>query len=369
MKILIITYTFLPDFGGTEIVAKDYANILAEKGHNVTVISKTYPNATEKFQFRHLQVPNYLGKSFWLLNFGIFLRKLNLDQYDCIILNQCHTPLIAGRFFKKKTLNKTIVLIQGLEVESIYTYTNSFWGRLYCKILRHDFYHRKCLIDCRKIVSVSEFHKNKVISAAKLSEYRNKFQVIYIGIDRKIFTRINSDFKSKHNLNNMELLISVSRIERMKGYDDMLRVFKKLISLRNNYVWIIIGDGPYYPELKEKIVEYSLQNNVFLLGKKNREDLHYYYSAADCFWLLSNYDECLPLVYLEAQSCGLPVIGRNKGGVIETIINEQTGFLVNNDDECLNILVNKKYKEITPENMISFLTKFDKYKAAEKLLK
>ena len=165
MKILILTYSFLPDIGGTEMVANDYAALLTKKGHDVTVISKSYPDSKINFPFKHIQVPNIFGDSLWLLNFGLFIRKTDLGQYDYIILNQCHTPLVAGRFFNKKLFAKTITLIQGLEVESIYTYNDNFWDRLYCKIIRHDYYHRKCLASCRKVVSVSEFHKNKVIKA------------------------------------------------------------------------------------------------------------------------------------------------------------------------------------------------------------
>lgn len=368
MNILILTYSFLPDIGGTEMVANDYATILTEKGHDVTVISKSYPNSKINFPFKHIQVPNIFGDSLWLLNFGLFIGKANLEQYDYIILNQCHTPLVAGRFFNKKLFAKTITLIQGLEVESIYTYNDNFWDRLYGKIIRHDYYHKKCLASCRKVVSVSEFHKNKVIKAAGLSDYSHRFHVVYTGIDKECFRRVSSDLKQKYNIENKEMLISVSRIEKMKGYDEMLEVFSKLIRIDNNYVWVIIGDGPYYNTLKAKVAEYSLQDNILLLGRIDRGELKYYYSAADCFCLLSNYDECLPLVYLEAQACGVPVIGRNKGGVVETILDKQTGFLVNNEDECLDILINKSYKRINNEKMYEFLEKFDKLKASDRLL-
>lgn len=66
--------------------------------------------------------------------------------------------------------------------------------------------------------------------------------------------------------------------------------------------------------LKEEVKREGLATSVIFLGRRNRDELSYYYSAADCFWLLSNYDECLPLVYLEAQACGIPAIGRKKGG-------------------------------------------------------
>ena len=92
-----------------------------------------------------------------------------------------------------------------------------------------------------------------------------------------------------------------------------------------------------------------------------------FYSNSDVFWLLSNFDESLPLVYIEAQTCGCPVIGRNKGGVRETI-SKNSGFLVENEFEAFQILKNKEYLKLKKENIIKFANQFNSDIQAKNLL-
>lgn len=366
-KILIITYRFLPDVDGGIIVAYDYANLLVNLGYDVTVISKDYSHPVQDLNFKYIQVPNKYGKYAWIYNFRAFLKSFEFAPYKHIILNQCPITFMSGRFFDQKTLGKSISLIQGLEVEYIYENKGKMSG-VFHSLFRMKHYHRKALIECRKIVSVSNFHMQKVIKASNLFSYANKFQVVHTGIDKDIFHFVKSDFKKEYGLEGKEILITVSRIEKMKGFLEMLSVFKSLISQNDQFKWVIIGDGPFLEEFKSIVKLQNIADHILFLGLKMRTELKYYYSAADCFWLLSNYDECLPLVYLEAQSCGIPAIGRNKGGVVETIANGRTGFLINNETECLDLILNMKYKSIDKEDLCAFAKQFDKVKAAEDLI-
>ena len=106
--------------------------------------------------------------------------------------------------------------------------------------------------------------------------------------------------------------------------------------------------------------------NIIVVKGIDKEKVGQY--AADCFWLLSNYDECLPLVYLEAQACGIPAIGRKKGGTQETIRNRRTGFLVKSDEECLEILLNREYRYIEKDALRDFSASFDKIQATQSLI-
>ena len=367
-KILIITHAFLPDIGGGNIVAYDYANLLVSLGYDVTVLSKEYPAPIQNTAFRYLQVPNKYGDYLTEYNYCSYLKRMNLIDFDHIILNLCISSSIAGRYFPESILSKCISIIQGEEVEWIYDNKRFFSNLFHNIILCKKKYHLRALIGSRKIVSVSETHKNKVIRAAHLEKYEDKFQVVYTGIDKDVFHYVDSDFRAQHGLQNKRILISVSRIVKMKGYIEMFSIFKQIAENICDVVWVIIGDGPFLNKLSDLISRNNLCNRVILLGRIDRIDLKYYYSAADCFWLLSNYDECLPLVYLEAQACGIPAIGRNKGGVVETIKHNETGFLVNSESECLDILLNEKYLDIEKDNLQSFVSKFDKICATKELI-
>jgi len=73
---------------------------------------------------------------------------------------------------------------------------------------------------------------------------------------------------------------------------------------------------------------------------------------------LSNFDESFGLVYLEAQSCGCPVIGRNNAGAKEAINNEKSGFLTNSQEDVLDILKNKKYLDLNHDEIVGFANQF-----------
>ena len=252
-NILIVTHAFLPDLDGGIIVAYDYANLLVDLGHKVTVLSKEYKNPIQSTKFTYIQIPNKYGEYFWMYNYGTFLKNMDLDGFDLILLNQCPSAAIAGKYFSKEQLSRTVPIIQGVEVEWVYRNVDLKSNLFYNVFLRMKHYHRKCLMSCRKIVSVSDFHRQKVISAGDFQSISNKFQVIYTGIDKELFREIPSDFRKQIVAFDKDILLTVSRIEKMKGLAEMLSVYKRLIEKNDRYIWVIIGDGPYLQSLKEEV--------------------------------------------------------------------------------------------------------------------
>lgn len=45
---------------------------------------------------------------------------MDLDGFDLILLNQCPSAAIAGKYFSKEQLSRTVPIIQGVEVEWVY---------------------------------------------------------------------------------------------------------------------------------------------------------------------------------------------------------------------------------------------------------
>jgi glycosyltransferase involved in cell wall biosynthesis len=369
-NILIITHRFYPEItdGGVQVIYY-YANQLVDLGYEVTVISKEYPCPVSDTKFKLIQVPNKYIERFWLFNHGVFFKQFDFDRFDHIILNQAIISIVAGKYFTDKTLSRCIPIVQGLEIEWIYKNKRILSWLFNIIFLRTQHYYNRLIIQCRKIVSVSYAHKNKMIKGGNLGNFTGKFQVVYTGIDRDVFCPIESDFRLKYHFTEKEtILISVSRIDKMKGYLSMLSIFKQLIVRDSTFRWVIVGDGPFLEELIEIVDNKGLSEYIVFIGKKDRKDLNYYYSAADCFWLLSDYEETFGLVYIEAQACGIPAIGFKRGGVGEAIIHNKTGFVVSSNEECLNILLNRTYKNILQSDINDFIRRFDKIKAAKELI-
>lgn len=88
---------------------------------------------------------------------------------------------------------------------------------------------------------------------------------------------------------------------------------------------IIAGDGSTRQQLEKKAIN-LLGKKVEFLGKIPRSELHHFYSAADIF-AFPGFEESLGMVYLEAQSCKLPVVACGDWGGGEAVVNDQTGLL------------------------------------------
>jgi len=92
---------------------------------------------------------------------------------------------------------------------------------------------------------------------------------------------------------------------------------------------VIVGDGKEKRTLERLAAEW-LPQRVTFAGRIPRADLNRYYSAADLF-VFPGIQESLGMVYLEAQSCGLPVVAFDNAGVGEALRDGKTGFLVPRD--------------------------------------
>jgi glycosyltransferase involved in cell wall biosynthesis len=83
------------------------------------------------------------------------------------------------------------------------------------------------------------------------------------------------------------------------------------------------------------------------------EQLPYYYNAADCFVIPSSSGEGLPMVLLEAMSCGLPVVSTITGGTAEIIKEGVNGFLAPpRDPSALANAVSKALSQKTASSAI-----------------
>ena len=88
---------------------------------------------------------------------------------------------------------------------------------------------------------------------------------------------------------------------------------------------VVIGDG-LNRALLEREAKEKLSEDVLFLGKIPRLELYRYYSAADIF-AFPGIQESLGMVYLEAQSSGLPVVAFRNWGAQETVLHRKTGLL------------------------------------------
>ena len=79
--------------------------------------------------------------------------------------------------------------------------------------------------------------------------------------------------------------------------------------------------------LQRLVVELGIDEHVHFIGKRQQDSLRYYYSAGDVA-VTTPWYEPFGLTPLEGMACGRPVIGSAVGGITFTLVDGQTGFLV-----------------------------------------
>jgi len=99
----------------------------------------------------------------------------------------------------------------------------------------------------------------------------------------------------------------------------------ELLARGRNIRLVIAGDGRYRRELEE-LAAHALGPRATFCGRVPRNELAALYSGADIF-AFPGIEESLGLVYLEAQSCGLPVVAYGDWGGSEAVLDGRTGLL------------------------------------------
>jgi glycosyltransferase involved in cell wall biosynthesis len=115
------------------------------------------------------------------------------------------------------------------------------------------------------------------------------------------------------------------------GLSWMIRTLARLTREGVAFKLVIAGDGSQRQKLEELAAEF-LPGQVVFLGKVPRKEMYRVYSGGDIF-AFPGIRESLGMVYLEAQSCGLPVVAFDNGGIPEVVQPDRTAYLTPSYDE------------------------------------
>jgi glycosyltransferase involved in cell wall biosynthesis len=138
------------------------------------------------------------------------------------------------------------------------------------------------------------------------------------------------------------VILTIARLagaERYKGYDQVLRAFATVRDQFSNVHYILGGRGRDRARVIKLIRELDLTRWVTLAGFIPQHELCAHYNLCDVFAMPSK-GEGFGIVFLEAASCGKPVIAGNKDGSVDAVLNGRLGVLVDPDsvDEIANAI-------------------------------
>lgn len=163
----------------------------------------------------------------------------------------------------------------------------------------------------------------------------HKSVVIYNGIESTMHNETES--KEKFGFASHDLILTlVGRISRLKGHKWLLSTYINKLHKDSNIKLLFVGspvEGQeyYLDEIDEIISKNKLVDKVKILPFT--KDLSQIWSITDIAIMPSTEAESFGLVALEAMLAKKPVVGSNHGGLTEIIVNNETGFLVEPNNE------------------------------------
>jgi glycosyltransferase involved in cell wall biosynthesis len=301
LKILFVARSYPPLVGGMEQFSKDFFNNII-KFANVDLIA------------------NYRGKRNTLvffikvcIRFIFTSNKYQIIHFSDAILAPA-IPII--RLFSNAKISFTV---HGLDI-------------IYSK-----YGYQKIIIPFLKqadvIFAVSSFTKAQCIHRGITN---NKIIVIPNGIDFSKIKHNNTEKiaiplieKIRANKENI-ILFSIGRLIKRKGH--LWFIEKVFRFLPDNYYYIISGNGPEYIAITKQIEKFNLSEKIILTGRVTTEEKISLYKFSDLFIMpniiIKNDQEGFGIVILEAGAFGLPVIASKVEGIIDAVIDNKTGILI-----------------------------------------
>lgn len=145
---------------------------------------------------------------------------------------------------------------------------------------------------------------------------KQKFTIIHNAIDLEKFlynAEIRKEYRDDLGMNNEILLGNVARFAVQKNHSFLIEVFYELLKINPNYKLVLIGEGDLKKSIEEKCEILKISDKIIFI--KNTNHINEFMNSFDIGILPSLY-EGLPVVAIEMQASGLPVVCSN------TITNE-----------------------------------------------
>lgn len=163
-------------------------------------------------------------------------------------------------------------------------------------------------------------------------ELRNKTYMIENIIDKNTILSKAQENVEKSLRWNYPCIVTVGRLEKVKGIDIALEAAKLLKEKGIEFVWHIFGNGVLKAELEEKIYDYKLENNFFLNGTTCNP--YKYMKKADIIVQPSR-NEGKSIVLDEAKLLCKPIVVTNYPSAKDQINDGKTGLIVNIDSKSI----------------------------------
>ena len=161
------------------------------------------------------------------------------------------------------------------------------------------------------------------------------------GVDTERFepnSVARAEMRARYRLGERPVVLCLSRLVPRKGQDMLIRALPAVRERIDGAALVIVGGGPYRDALHRLAHQFGVAEHVVFTDGVPSGELPAHHAMADVFAMPcrtrgAGLDvEGLGIVYLEASATGVPVVAGRSGGAPETVVDGETGLVVDGWD-------------------------------------
>lgn len=316
MRIGMICY---PSYGGSGVVATELGKRLAERGHLVHFISYERPFKLDVFHenlfYHEVGVFDYPLFKFPPYSLALASKILEVAKWADLDVLHVHyaIPHTVSAYLAKQMLREhrlpVVTTLHGTDI-TVVGHDEQFYDITKFSIEVSD-----------GVTAVSDSLRRQTAEIFKIDR---DIRTIYNFVDPEEYKPLRCPELRRHFAGEEEkILIHISNFRPVKRVYDVVEIFRR-VNMAVPSRLLLVGDGPDGPAVHNQVRELGLMERVNFLGKQER--VVELISMSD-LCLLPSEKESFGLVALEAMACEVPVIASTAGGIPETVIDGETGFL------------------------------------------
>lgn len=338
MRLALITQDFPPSIGGIQTYSYEIARRIHSRCEDFLVVAPAIKghksfDADLSFDVMRIKTPeHWLG----LIAIPRLLPEFKNRKIDTTFHAQWQTIPIGNMSRKFCFTDHIFCSVHARELifNPYFGYAGSIFSRV----------RQKLLESVTHFFPVSQYSEDLLLQLGIAAE---RCSVVMNGTDpNRFFPKPVDDLKLRLGLSQKKILLTITRLVSRKGIDTVLKALKILGDDFRDLHYVIVGEGDHRSELLRLTEELDLGNRTTFTGRIDPDLLNDYYNLADIFVMPTKTVppdiEGFGIVFLEAGSCGKPVIGSTSGGISSAVIHNETGLLVNeNDPDELALAIKK----------------------------